>query len=281
MEPVPFAIFALVVLFLLYQVVGGLASFILLGGAVNEENVNAVRWTTLGGQALLLLLPTILLVRARHRGDRGFLRLRLPDHRQLFATVAGVFSLSQVLQGYLLVQDAIPLPVPEGVREIMDEIKNMIEETYRLLVTSSTVPEFLFVVLVVALVPAITEELLFRGLVQRNLERAAGGMRAAVVTGIIFGLYHLSPFTVVPLAVLGTYFGFLVYRSNNLSIAVSAHFFNNFFACVAAYIGLDSDVVAIAPSGDVSAALIAANSLLFLLLFGVSTAYFIRITDRD
>jgi len=277
MHPVAFILFSLGLTFLLYQVVGGVAAWFLIQGRVTEENVQIARVTTLGGQLLLLLIPTVLLARARHRNEPGFFRFGVPDYRQILATVTGVFALQQVLQGYLVLQNALPLP--DLLRDILDKLEQEIETAYRLLVASYSFPEFLFVIVVVALVPAITEELLFRGLVQGNLERAFGGMRAAVVTGIVFGAYHLSPFTLVPLIVLGVYFGFIVYKSQNLVVAISAHFFNNFLACTAAYMQLDEDFVAIAPSGGTSSGLIIANSLLFLLIFAASMVFFIRTAE--
>ena len=70
---------------------------------------------------------------------------------------------------------------------------------------------------------------------QSTLGQAFGGLRAAVLAGVVFGLYHLNPLNVVPLIVLGVYFGFLAYRTESLSLALAAHFFNNFLACAAAY----------------------------------------------
>ena len=270
-------ILSLVLIFFLYQAVGGIATFFLMGGMVNEGNVDTARWLTLGGQLLLILVPTLLLARARHCLEPNFFRLRMPNPKEIIATVIGVFALQQVLQGYLMLQDAIPLP--GEVARFVEQIKQMIEETYRLLVTSHSTPEFIFVTMVVALVPAVTEELLFRGLVQRNLE-GLGGKKAAILAGIIFGAYHLNPFTFIALAALGVYFGYIVYRSGNISLAISAHFFNNFLACAATYMELDEDFVAMSPTGGASPMMVGINSLGFLLVFVLSTVYFVNVTEK-
>jgi membrane protease YdiL (CAAX protease family) len=141
--------------------------------------------------------------------------------------------------------------------------------------------EFVVVVFTVALVPAVSEELLFRGLVQRSIEQAVGGMRGAIMTGVIFGAYHLNPFNIVPLVALGVYFGFIVFRSKNITLAVSAHFFNNFIACAAIYLQLRDDFVVIAPWGGASPATQLENFALFSLVFVAATYYFIMITNSS
>jgi membrane protease YdiL (CAAX protease family) len=155
------------------------------------------------------------------------------------------------------------------------------EEMYRVLVTASSPVEFLGVILIVALTPAVTEELLFRGLVQRNFEEGAGGLRGALIAGVTFGAYHLNPFSLLPLMALGAYFGFIVFRSENITLAMSAHFFNNFIACAAVYLHLDDNFLAIAPAARPGNTVIAMNFIVFALVFVASTLYFIHITDRD
>jgi membrane protease YdiL (CAAX protease family) len=274
--PVPFVLLTLLAIFILYQVGGGVITFLTIGGMVTEENLGGARWITAIGQLLLMLLPAVILARLRHRPLKGFFRFRWPTSRETMATIVGVFALQQVLQGYMAFQESIPLP--ESVERVIDPIKDMIEETYRLLVASRSPGEFLVVVLVVALIPSIAEELLFRGLVQRNLEQVSTGAKPAVAVGILFAAYHLNPFTFVPLAVLGIYFGFLVYRSGTITLSMIAHFFNNFLACFAVYVGLGEDFMAVSPATGASPGDILLNTLLFIGLFALTFVYFLQIT---
>ena len=276
-EPIPFAIIALAIIFFLYQAVGGGITLLLFKGAITQDNIQLVRWATLIGQILFILLPTLILMRLRTPHVVAFARLRVPDYKEILLTVVAVFALQQLLQGYMMLQDAIPLP--SGIERILDQVKSMIEEMYLILVTAHSPMELVFVVVVVALVPAISEELMFRGLIQRSFEQALVGPQGAIVTGIIFAVFHLIPYSIVPLAILGCYLGYIVYRSQNVTVAISAHFFNNFVACVAAYFQVDEDFVALAPAGNVSPALVFANYLLFGVVFLASTYYFVRVTE--
>ena len=276
--PVMFTVFALALIFVLYQVVGGVITVVVARGEITLSNVTLVRWATLIGQLLFILVPTLWLARRRHGELADFFRFHVPEIGDLVATMVAVFSLQQMLQAYMVAQDLIPLP--GDLQRMLDAIRKLLEETERVLVQANSPGEFLFVLLVVAFVPAVSEELLFRGLVQRNLE-AAAGWRGAVITGIIFGVYHFNPFTLVPLVALGVYFGFIVYRSGNITLSMSAHFFNNFVACAATYLRLDDNFVAVSPGAAPTLKLAATNFALFTVVFVAATLYFIHSTGHD
>jgi membrane protease YdiL (CAAX protease family) len=77
------------------------------------------------------------------------------------------------------------------------------------------------------------------------------------------------------------FFGFLVYRSGNITLAIAAHFFNNFIACTAVYLRLDDDFVALAPAGGASAALLIGNFVFFALVFLGAMYYFSSVTRHQ
>ncbi len=275
-HPVAFALLSLVFVFFLYQIVGGGIALLVAGGTISGENVALVRWTTLLGQIIFILVPTIFLARLRERRLLEFFRLHVPDLRQVIAAVVGVFALQQMLVGYIAVQDLIPLPTE--LQKFLDLVKKLYDETYRLLLVAHSPLEFSAVLVIVALTPAVSEELLFRGLVQRNFESVAGGWRGAVLAGLIFGAYHLIPTSFVPLAILGIYLGFLVYRTGNITVSMAAHFFNNFVACAAVYMQIDEDFIAVSPTGGVTTASMIVNFVVFAVVFLGATSYLMVIT---
>lgn len=276
MHPVLFAFLSLGLVFFLYQVIGGGIAFLIGGARVTEDNVALVRWTTVAGQLIFILVPTLLLVRLRRPALLEFFRLRAPDYREIIAVIIAVFALQQMLVGYMALQDMIPLPTE--LRKFLDVIKKLYEDTYRLLLVANSPLGFVGVVVVAALVPAVAEELLFRGLVQRSFEEVAGGYRGALLAGLIFGAYHLIPTSIVPLAILGIFLGFVVVRTQNITVAMTAHFFNNFVACVAMYLHLDEDFIAVAPTGEATTTSLAANFALFAVVFLAACSYLVLIT---
>lgn len=276
-SPVLFAYFTLVLIFILYQLIGGLAAaFFILTGSDGVKDVTGMRLATMGAQVLFVMAPTFLLTRLADRRPSQYLRINSSRVATFALPLIGILSLQQVLQVYLIVQEKIPLP-PQ-LDSWLEEFKRMIEEAYRLLVESSTVPELLFVILVVAVVPAIAEEFLFRGLVQRTFERSLGALRGLLLTALIFALFHLNPFSFLPLFVLGLYLGYIVYRANSIWVGVAAHFYNNLFACVAIYFKMGEDLLIAGPADTLSAGSLALTFGLSALVFVLSTYYFVVVT---
>tara|TARA_A100001011_G_scaffold221765_2_gene229724 strand:- start:412 stop:798 length:387 start_codon:yes stop_codon:yes gene_type:complete len=68
---------------------------------------------------------------------------------------------------------------------------------------------------------------MYRGYVQRSLEKSWGIWTAIIVSGLIFGAYHLQITRILPLAALGMLFAYITYVSNSLIPAMVAHLVNN------------------------------------------------------
>jgi hypothetical protein len=238
MRPLGFAVLALLSIFILYQVIGGGLTLLIFGQSVTSENVQWIRLSTMVAQILFLLVPTLVMMKVQHGTTASVVPWRIPKSSEVVLALVGVFSLQQVMEGYLFFQDKIPLP--ESLRPFIEQVRRIIEETFTLLVQAHSVPELIFVFLVVALTPAVCEELFFRGLIQKNLTLATSKKAGFIFTGIIFGLYHLNPFLIVPLVVLGVFFGFLMFRSETILVPMLAHFTNNVVSIIGTYV--DSDV---------------------------------------
>ena len=275
-SPAAFVAISLVVIFLLYQGIGNIVVFLLTGGKVVPDTVAAIRWTTLFGQLLLMLIPTLLLVKGRHGNVARALQVKLPGGLEILLVVVATIAFQQVLQGYMTFQEMIPIPEP--FRRFVEEFRKAIQDAYRLVAESHSLPELIFVLVTVALVPAVCEEFLFRGLVQQNVSERLGKAGGAVVAGVIFGLYHLNPFSIVPLVCIGIFLGFVMYRSGSLLLAVIAHFVNNAVACAALYLHLADDSIALQLEGGASAETILLNMLGFGVLFAGSMMAFHSIT---
>ena len=100
-----------------------------------------------------------------------------------------------------------------------------------------SVGEMLIGILVIALLPAIGEELVFRGMIQRELWRGTRNIHLAIwVSATIFSAIHMQFYGFIPRLLLGALFGYLYYWSGNLLIPMFSHFFNNAFAVVLVYL---------------------------------------------
>lgn len=88
---------------------------------------------------------------------------------------------------------------------------------------------------VVAILPAICEEALFRGLLRRCFA-GLSPMMASLVVGLLFGLFHLDLYRLVPTAVLGVAITYLCVKTDNFALAVLYHFVNNLLSVLSNYV---------------------------------------------
>jgi membrane protease YdiL (CAAX protease family) len=96
---------------------------------------------------------------------------------------------------------------------------------------------FLFTLLVVAVLPAIGEEFLFRGLLQNLFLRISRNSHLAIwMSAFLFGALHFQFYGLVPRMLLGMLFGYLYFWSGNLLIPMFAHFLNNALSLFFLYI---------------------------------------------
>ena len=139
-----------------------------------------------------------------------------------------------VLMGIVLILAAIPLvlytynlnqalPIPESMRmmeeQAADAIKGLLQMDNGL--------ELLANLILIALLPAVGEELVFRGLVQKQLMRRMGPWAAIILGAAIFSFIHLQFEGFLPRMLLGVLLGWLYWHSQNIWVPIAAHFVNN------------------------------------------------------
>ena len=89
-------------------------------------------------------------------------------------------------------------------------------------------PRRIIVIISVALVPAVFEELAFRGALQPLLIKATGKPWIGIaIASVIFSAIHFQFYGFLPRLFLGALFGWFAYRSGSLIPGMVAHFVNN------------------------------------------------------
>lgn len=90
---------------------------------------------------------------------------------------------------------------------------------------------YIYLFICTPLLPAIFEELLFRGVIMRGLLQF-GKVPAVVLSGLLFAFAHGSFEQFIYQFLAGMVFGVLVLETKNIVVGMAAHFANNFFAVV-------------------------------------------------
>jgi len=89
--------------------------------------------------------------------------------------------------------------------------------------------------LVTALLPAICEELFFRGFIFSSLDGSVKPNRAIMLTGLLFALYHIDFIRIIPTFILGTAFTLAVFKTKSIIVPAVMHFINNAVAAVSLF----------------------------------------------
>ena len=100
----------------------------------------------------------------------------------------------------------------------------------------TTGSEFLLAVAALGIVPALCEEMFFRGLMLHVYERRMKWIPAVVMVGVLFALYHILLMTIPSIIILGVMITFVVYRTRSIWAGVLYHFIHNFLSVCLAYI---------------------------------------------
>ncbi|MBP5367784.1 MAG: CPBP family intramembrane metalloprotease [Bacteroidales bacterium] len=99
---------------------------------------------------------------------------------------------------------------------------------------------YLFNIIVLAVIPAVGEELYFRATLQKMLT-GKRPILAAFVAAVLFSAIHMQFYGFVPRLLLGFMLGFMLVCTKNILVPIAAHFFNN-FCVVTMYYATGSDV---------------------------------------
>ncbi len=129
--------------------------------------------------------------------------------------------------------------LPESLSEIekmMQSSEAQIAILTEKMLNVHSLEALLFNVFLVAVVPALGEELFFRGAIQRLFSDWKGAFFAIWMTAFIFSAIHMQFYGFFPRMLLGAFFGYLLLWSGSLWVPIIAHFLNNSVAVVFYYL---------------------------------------------
>ena len=169
-----------------------------------------------GTQMILLLVPlfVVLYTKKDIRQTYGFTGTKTVGFAGAAFIAAGM-----VIVNMLLSVCMVSL-FPESAQNMNTTFSNLMD---------NNVAGVLFVI---ALAPAVCEEMLFRGMILHSLKARYRMPAAMVITAALFGLYHMSLVKFLPTGLLGFALCYLVWRTGSIYPAMLMHFINNAFSVV-------------------------------------------------
>ncbi len=183
------------------------------------------------------------------------------DLKQLFSLKAPV--LKWIFKGLFLYIGtySIMLIISLLLTNLFPESAQNVEMSFEALIKQP----FIFIVLVMAIMPGIGEELFFRGFLFGSLKHRYSIGIAIIISSLIFGAFHMSLVKIIPTAILGACFAYITWRSGSIYIGMGLHFLNNLMSVIAMkYPDIIEQYVPILAKSEFSA-----TDIVILLMIGV------------
>lgn len=123
-----------------------------------------------------------------------------------------------------------------GIELWMRDSENYAAKITQAFLNVNSISGLLYNILLIAIIPALGEELLFRGLLQRIfIEWTKSSHWGIWISAIVFSAIHLQFFGFLPRLFLGVFFGYLLEVTGSLWLPIAAHFINNLTGVLLSY----------------------------------------------
>lgn len=204
----------------------------------NPAYVNSMKISQVLNTAFLFIFPAIWLARQEKIKLTSFYGFKKPDGSLLLLLFLIMVCSSPLMEWIALANQKMILP--DFLKPLQDWMREKEDQAMKmtiLLLKTRGIFDFIINLLVIAVLPAISEELLFRGAIQRTFTRMFANPHVAIwISAFIFSAIHMQFFGFFPRLLLGAGFGYIYWWTGSLWYAMFAHFLNNAYAvCVSWY----------------------------------------------
>lgn len=192
----------------------------------------------------------------------------------LFLTVFIVLTFMSVNSIFIEWNANVTLPdFMESFEMWAKEMEQQAQELTVMMTRFENPGDFVLALVIIGLIPAIGEEILFRGLIQNQLYAITKNIHIAIwAAGLLFSIFHFQFYGLVPRMLLGVLFGYLYYWSGNLLIPMLGHFINNGFTLLLLYM-YQQEVITYDIENTTS---IPITSIIFSLVLGIILVAFFK-----
>lgn len=151
----------------------------------------------------------------------------------LIALVLAAYSMGALSD--LLYRLSLMFPWPESISASFESTQEIMMGTYENILAMEGPLDFIEVLVVMAVLPAIAEESLFRGVLQPLMRKYLNPHLAILITSAVFALLHQQYLAFLSIFVLGTLLGYLREWSGSIWPPTILHFLNNASIVVMVY----------------------------------------------
>ncbi|MCM1449777.1 MAG: CPBP family intramembrane metalloprotease [Clostridiales bacterium] len=197
--------------------------------------VTATRLITIFQAIFLFIVPALITAMLSTRLPANFLSIsQKPALKPSLLVIATIIIAIPLMNFIIEWNNNLHLPqsmhaLEQTIRQLEEQATNATNAIFG----PDTIGSLIVTILIVGIMAGLSEELFFRGALQRTLSSMSLTPNAAVwIAATIFSFMHFQFFGFVPRLLLGAFFGYILLWSNNLWYCVIAHATNNILATV-------------------------------------------------
>lgn len=245
-----FSIFVVIASFMVFMVLSLIAAIPLFGlesmlsiptieEMDNPESIRILKYFQVVQSIGVFIFPPFVLAWLFHGKIAEYLCLNKPVN---FTSVFLVFTLSFAASPFVNFIGGLNqnMQFPEwlsGVENWMRNAEDKAAEITEAFLKVETAGGLAFNIFMIAFLPAIGEELLFRGVIQRIFTNWTRNYHWGIwISALLFSALHLQFYGFVPRMFLGVLFGYLLVISGSIWLPIIAHFINNGLAVIMMYL---------------------------------------------
>ncbi|MAO71447.1 MAG: hypothetical protein CMD02_02930 [Flavobacteriales bacterium] len=197
-----------------------------------EENKNKLKISQFIASVFVFIIPCILFSYFSSKDSLNVFGFRSRLKRQNILLILFMIIFIQPFVVFCMQLNTIFLhSVSEYIPVIYSQMELMEDKAAELtnfFLSMNSVWDLILNLFLIALIPAIGEELFFRGIIQKKLSNILKSTHLSVIiTSCIFSAIHMQFFGFLPRLLLGIILGYLFVYSRNLCTSILAHFINN------------------------------------------------------
>lgn len=205
------------------------------GSISSPDMISALRYLQIFSTIIAFGLPPLFFVLIEKPRNWSFLRMNSRPPFVLLALIPVIMGLSfpliiwtmELNQGMKL--PPVFQPIEQWMRVTEDQNNGLVNQ----MLSNQTAFQFAMNFIMLAIIPALAEELIFRGALQQLLKDWLQNVHLAIfMTAAAFSFIHFQFFGFLPRMLMGILLGYLFYLSSNLWLSIFAHFLHNGFQVV-------------------------------------------------
>lgn len=225
----------------IWVIMTGKSVFTMQKDMFDAANINALKVVQVVSTILIFFVPAI--ITARIASVKPFERLGFHRGMKLNRVVAAVLIMlcALPLVGFLADMNKA-IPITASMKKMFDAMESQYAEQVKLMATFKSPADYIIALFIIALMPAVVEEVFFRGAMQNIFMRwFTTPWLVIFITGFIFSAIHFSWYGFIPRLGLGMILGYIFYYTGNLWYSIAAHFFNNALMVTILYVQYTKD----------------------------------------